>query len=102
MSERTGPETAPPAAMKPDPVVPQHLVLVLPTTGEFDSRTYRIATTCSARGHTVTVLSRHKGDLPWREDHPAGFMIIRVLATAEDGMPLRRVVRAGRILVRRL
>ncbi len=32
-------------------VVPQHLVLVLPTTGEFDSRTYRIATTCIARGH---------------------------------------------------
>jgi glycosyltransferase involved in cell wall biosynthesis len=83
-------------------IVPQHLVLVLPTTGEFDSRTYRIATTCIARGHTVTVLSRHKADLPWREDHPAGFTLIRVLATAEDGMPLRRLVRAGRVLVRRL
>ena len=90
----------PPAA--PADVVTQHLVLVLPTTGEFDSRTYRIATTCLARGHTVTVLSRHKGDLPWREDYPAGFTTIRVLATAEDGMPLRRVVRAGRALVRRL
>ncbi len=83
-------------------IVPQHLVLVLPTTGEFDSRTYRIATTCIARGHTVTVVSRHKGDLPWREDHPAGFTLIRILATAEDGMPLRGLVRAGRTLVRRL
>ena len=77
-------------------------MLVLPTTGEFDSRTYRIATTCIARGHTVTVVSRHKADLPWREDHPAGFEIIRVLATAEDGMPFRGLVRAGRVLVRRL
>ena len=33
-------------------IVPQHLVLVLPSTGEFDSRTYRIATTCIARGHS--------------------------------------------------
>jgi glycosyltransferase involved in cell wall biosynthesis len=83
-------------------VVAQHLVLVLPTTGEFDSRTYRIATTCVARGHTVTVLARHKADLPRQEDHPAGFTLIRVLATAEDGMPMRRLVRAGRVLVRRL
>jgi glycosyltransferase involved in cell wall biosynthesis len=85
-----------------DGVVPQHLVLVLPTTGEFDSRTYRIATACIARGHSVTVLSRHKGDLPWREDNPAGFPIIRILATAEDGMPFRGLVRAGRVVVRRL
>ena len=83
-------------------IVPQHLVLVLPSTGEFDSRTYRIATTCIARGHTVTVVARHKAGLPWREDHPAGFELIRVLATAEDGMPLRPLVRAGRVAVRRL
>jgi glycosyltransferase involved in cell wall biosynthesis len=83
-------------------VVPQHLVLVLPSTGEFDSRTYRIATTCVARGHTVTVLARHKAGLPWRVEHPAGFTLIRVLATAEDGMPVRPIVRAGRVVVRRL
>ena len=53
--------------------------------------------TCIARGHTVTVVSRHKADLPWREDHPAGFELIRVLATAEDGMPFRGLVRAGRV-----
>jgi glycosyltransferase involved in cell wall biosynthesis len=83
-------------------IVPQHLVLILPSTGEFDSRTYRIATTCVARGHTVTVVARHKAGLPWREDHPAGFTLIRVLATAEDGMPLRPLVRAGRVAVRRI
>jgi len=83
-------------------IVPQHLVLVLPSTGEFDSRTYRIATTCIARGHIVTVMARHKGGLPWREDDPAGFTLIRVLATAEDGMPLRPLVGAVRVAVRRL
>jgi len=50
--------TAHSAAPPPD-VVPQHLVIVLPSTGEFDSRTYRIATACIARGHTVTVVARH-------------------------------------------
>ena len=83
-------------------VVPQHLVLVLPSTGEFDSRTYRIATTCVARGHTVTVVARHRAGLPLRDEHPAGFTLIRVLATAEDGMPMRPLVRAGRVAVRRL
>jgi glycosyltransferase involved in cell wall biosynthesis len=83
-------------------IVPQHLVLVLPSTGEFDSRTYRIATSCIARGHTVTVMARHKAGLAWREDDRAGFTLIRVLATAEDGMPLRPLVRAARVAVRRL
>jgi glycosyltransferase involved in cell wall biosynthesis len=86
----------------PAAVVPQHLVLVLPSTGEFDSRTYRIATTCIARGHTVTVMARHRAGLAWREDNPAGFTLIRVLASAEDGMPLRPLVRAGRVAIRRL
>jgi glycosyltransferase involved in cell wall biosynthesis len=83
-------------------VVPQHLVLVLPSTGEFDSRTFRIATTCIARGHAVTVMARHKAGLAWREDHPAGFTVIRVTASAEDGMPFRPLVQAGRVAVRRL
>ncbi|HEV8280432.1 MAG TPA: glycosyltransferase family 4 protein [Candidatus Limnocylindrales bacterium] len=87
---------------EPATIVPQHLVLVLPSTGEFDSRTYRIATSCITRGHTVTVMARHKAELPWREDDPAGFTLIRVLATAEDGMPMRPLVRAGRVAVRRL
>lgn len=74
-----------------DAIVPQHLLLVLPSTGEFDSRTFRIATACVARGHTVTVLARHQPGLPKREEHPAGFTIIRVLASAEDGLPARRL-----------
>ena len=98
--------TAPAATTAPAPapldIVPQHLVLVLPTTGEFDSRTYRVASTVLARGHRVTVVSRHKAGLAWDEPHPAGFPIVRVLATAEDGMPFRGVVRFGRIVVRRL
>ena len=40
------------------PRVPQRCVIVLPTTGEYDSRTYRIASTLAARGHEVTVLAR--------------------------------------------
>jgi glycosyltransferase involved in cell wall biosynthesis len=83
-------------------IVPQHLVLVLPSTGEFDSRTFRIATTCIARGHAVTVMARHKAGLPWREDHPAGFTLIRVAASVDDGMPLRPLVLGVRVLVRRL
>ena len=92
---------AAPASVLAD-IVPQHLVLVLPTTGEFDSRTYRVASTVLARGHRVTVVSRHKAGLAWEEQHPAGFPIVRVLATAEDGMPFRSVVRFGRVVVRRL
>ena len=83
-------------------IVPQHLVLVLPSTGEFDSRTFRIATTCIARGHSVTVMARHKAGLPMREDHPAGFTLIRVAASADDGMPLRPLVMGVRVVVRRL
>jgi glycosyltransferase involved in cell wall biosynthesis len=100
------PETVPaPVLAGPEgreDVVPQHLVLMLPSTGEFDSRTYRIATTCIARGHAVTVVARHRTGLPWREDHPAGFTLIRVLASAEDGMPFRPLVRAGRVAARRI
>ncbi len=94
--------SAPNAPVPAGEVVPQHLILMLPSTGEFDSRTYRVASTCVARGHAVTVVARHRAGLPWHEDHPAGFTIIRVLASAEDGMPLRPLVRAARVLVRRL
>jgi hypothetical protein len=47
-------------------------------------------------------MARHRAGLAWREDNPAGFTLIRVLASAEDGMPLRPLVRAGRVAVRRL
>ena len=37
---------------------PQRLTLVLPSTGEFDSRTYRIASAAATRGHTMTMIAR--------------------------------------------
>ena len=72
----------------PDEIVPQRCVVVLPSTGEFDSRTYRIARTLHERGHEVTVLARWKPGLDRREIHPVGYSIIRVEATAVDGVPL--------------
>jgi glycosyltransferase involved in cell wall biosynthesis len=75
---------------------------VLPSTGEFDSRTYRIATTCLARGHRVTVLARWKEGLPEEELHPAGYTIIRVRASAADGLPLAGLRRRIGGLVRRV
>ncbi len=77
--------------------VPQRCVLVLPSTGEFDSRTYRIASTLADRGHTVTVIARCAPGLPADERHPAGYRIVRVPVSAVDGLP-----RPFRGLVRRL
>ena len=73
----------------PDEIVPQRCVVVLPSTGEFDSRTYRIARTLHDRGHEVTVLARWKPGLARRETHPVGYPILRVEATAVDGVPFR-------------
>ncbi|HEX7950163.1 MAG TPA: glycosyltransferase [Candidatus Limnocylindrales bacterium] len=74
-----------------DEIVPQRCVVVLPSTGEFDSRTYRIARTLQERGHQVTVLARWKPGLPREEIHPAGYPILRVEATAIDGLPFPAV-----------
>jgi glycosyltransferase involved in cell wall biosynthesis len=80
--------------------VPQRLLLVLPSTGEFDSRTYRIATAAVARGHTVTVLARWKAGVEEREIDPAGYEIIRIRTDAGAALPgrdlARRVVRLRR------
>jgi glycosyltransferase involved in cell wall biosynthesis len=75
----------------PDEIVPQRCVVVLPSTGEFDSRTYRIARTLHERGHQVTVLARWKPGLPREELHPVGYPIIRVEATAIDGLPFTAI-----------
>jgi hypothetical protein len=56
--------------------VPQRAVIVLPSTGEFDSRTYRIATTLLARGHEVTVLARWTNGLARDEVVPAGYRVV--------------------------
>ncbi len=71
----------------PAEIVPQRCVVVLPSTGEFDSRTYRIARTLHERGHQVTVLARWKPGLARDEIHPVGYPIVRVEATAIDGLP---------------
>jgi glycosyltransferase involved in cell wall biosynthesis len=68
-------------------VTPQHLVLVLATTGEFDSRTYRIASGVVARGHRVTVMARWRVGLPEDEWHPAGYRIRRIRVSARNGLP---------------
>ena len=85
-----------------EPIEPQHLVLVLPSTGEFDSRSWRIARTLIGRGHTVTMLARWKEGLPLEEHNPDGFQLIRIKASAQDGMPFKGLVRAARVVVRRL
>ena len=87
-----------PAAAAP---TPQRAVLVLPTTAEFDSRTYRIASALAARGHTVTVLARLGPGLPAEERHPAGYTILRVPVSAIEGLPFPGAVRAIRDLLRR-
>lgn len=75
-------------------VEPQHAILVLPSTAEFDSRTYRIASTLASRGHDVTVLARLGQGLPADERHPAGYRIIRVPVSSIDGLPVADWVRS--------
>ena len=74
-------------------IVLQRLVIVLPTTGEYDSRTYRIASAAASRGHAVTVLARAAPGLPASEDHPAGYRIVRVSADPSGGIPGGSVLR---------
>ena len=76
------------------PADAQRLVLVLPSSGEFDSRTYRIATSALSRGHDVTVLARWQAGLPREEVHSSGYRIIRVPASSIDGLPLPGLRRA--------
>ena len=72
----------------PEGVVRQRAVLVLPTTAEYDSRTYRIASALAARGHDVAVLARWRPGLPEDEVHPAGYRIRRVKVSAGAGLPI--------------
>ncbi|MDP2349678.1 MAG: glycosyltransferase, partial [Chloroflexota bacterium] len=78
-----------------DTPVPQRCVLVLPSTGEFDSRSWRIAGSLAARGHVVTVVARSAPGLPLDERAAAGYRVLRVLVSSADGLPgpLRRLAR---------
>ena len=69
------------------PIAPQRCVLVLPSTGEFDSRTFRIASSLVARGHIVTVVARQGPGLAVDEVHPTGYRILRVPVSAIAGLP---------------
>src|SRR5450631_3036538 len=71
----------------PESIVAQRCVLVLPSTGEFDSRTFRIASSLSARGHAVTVVARQAPELALTEVHPSGYRIVRVPVSALAGLP---------------
>ena len=77
-----------------DRIVPQHLVLVLPSTGEFDSRSWRIARTLIRRGHSVTMLARWKDGLPLEEHNPLGFRLLRIHASAEEAIAANGLTRA--------
>src|SRR5436853_4450315 len=98
---------APPASRDPSvaeatapSIVRQRLVIVLPSTGEFDSRTYRIATGVAARGHDVTVLARAAAGVPDVEAHPAGYRIVRVPVDPVAALPLPAIWRRLRSLRR--
>lgn len=96
MTSSPPPTGGPGATTHADAIVPQRAVLVLPSTAEFDSRTYRIASALAARGHTVTVLARWKEGLAHSERHPAGYAIERVAVDALDALPGARL--AARLL----
>jgi glycosyltransferase involved in cell wall biosynthesis len=68
-------------------IEPQHLMIVLPTTGEFDSRTYRIARTGVERGHRVTVVARWAAGLARDETHALGFRVLRYAIPTPFGAP---------------
>ena len=85
-------EPAPVPPADPTPV-PQRALIVLPSTAEFDSRTWRIATALVARGHDVTVLARSGPGLARDERVADGYRIVRVPVSAVDGLPLPRWAR---------
>ncbi len=75
-------------ATPPAVPVPQSAVLVLPSTGEFDSRSQRIAEGLARRGHAVTMLTRGGPDLPDEETGPGGYRVVRVRADPFSVVPL--------------
>ena len=68
-------------------VVPQRALIVLPTTGEFDSRAWRIGRALAERGHAVTLLARLGPGLPPVADDPAGYRVLRAPVGAREGLP---------------
>lgn len=73
--------------------VRQRLVLVSRSTGQFHSRAHRFASTCVARGHTVTLVALWRPGLATHERHPAGYTILRPPVRTLDGLPFGGLVR---------
>jgi glycosyltransferase involved in cell wall biosynthesis len=71
-------------------IVPQRLVIVVPTDAHHDSRTARIAASMRERGHTVAVIAR-RGAEDLAADDDAG--LVRVACHPVDGLPLPEPVR---------
>ena len=79
----------------------QRAVLVLPSTGEFDTRSRRIGAGLVARGHDVTLVARWEPGLPHDERTADGYRLLRLQVDPRDGLPIpgtlrRRLWSAGR------
>ncbi|HET9436061.1 MAG TPA: glycosyltransferase [Candidatus Limnocylindrales bacterium] len=84
----------------------QRVTFVLPSSGEFDSRTRRMATSLAERGHDVLVIARQEPGLPEVEPLAPGAILRRVdagaavPATPADARGPGRVVRDAVRIVR--
>jgi glycosyltransferase involved in cell wall biosynthesis len=73
--------------------VSQTVTFVLPTTGEYDSRTRRMATSLASRGHRIRVIARRTATAPDEETWPNGVVVTRVGERADT--PLSNSAPAG-------
>ena len=91
---------AEPAAALAAPTIPQpqRLTIVLPGSGEHDSRAQRLATDLARRGHAVTVIARAAPGQPREEDWATGAHVVRVEAGAAVAPPDRAARGARRLL----
>ena len=74
--------------MSEEAIVPQRLVIVVPTDAVHDSRTLRIAMSLRGRGHRVTIVARQTSSAAALETGPTGIELIRVACDPIDGLPL--------------
>lgn len=86
----TAPAVASAAAVPPRR---RHALIVVGSSGRFDARAHRIASTLAARGHLVTVIGRAGRDAPAEELLGDGTRVVRVPVSAVDGLPLPDAIR---------
>jgi glycosyltransferase involved in cell wall biosynthesis len=68
--------------------VAQRIGIVIPSSGLFDSRTMRVATSLARRGHDVVVHARAGAGAPPGETERDGYRIVRVATTVARALPL--------------